>query len=157
MSKKIQSISAIWYSDKKESVEVCTFKVLCFLEILKNYDNSLFATWYEKGNSKKEALMKKVEFTSVYIKNALEKKWDKKFDDLGSRVSFWSGNIDENSSSEISFKVGAYGSKSFNTNSCVITLPTYANSIYEKQFIELIEVFKNYWIPDIILVNGEEV
>ncbi|MEM8939142.1 MAG: Imm52 family immunity protein, partial [Bacteroidota bacterium] len=117
-----RSISAIWKS-KKKSVEECTELVLNFLLHLKDYDYNLFGVWYEKGNSKKKALEKKVELSIGYIQSALKKNWDKKFDDLGARISYWTGNEDEDKSSSISFNVGAYGDKSFNKNSCVINLP----------------------------------
>ena len=157
MSKKIDSISAIWYSDDKALIENCTDRVLKFLILLKDHNNHLFGAWYEKANTKKEALENKVELNPAYIKDALHKKWDKKFDDIGSHISFWTGNTDEDNSSEISFKVGGYGRKSFNKNSCVLSLPINQNYEDKNQCTELVELFINYWNPDKILVNGEEI
>lgn len=157
MNRKINSISAIWYSNDKTKIEECTDRVLKFLILLKDYNSHLFGTWFEKANTKKEALEKKVEFNPAYIKDALDKKWDRKFDDIGSRISFWTGNTDENGSSEISFKVGGYGHKSFNKNSCVLTLPVNQSSEDKDRYIELVELFKSYWNPNKLLVNGEAV
>ncbi|HKK62469.1 MAG TPA: Imm52 family immunity protein [Bacteroidales bacterium] len=156
MNEKIRSISAIWKSDNMMPVEKCTEKVLNFLMILSDYEKDLFGTWYEKGNSKKEALEKKVELNKDYIRKALEENWDKKFNDLGARISFWSGNADDTKSSEISFRVGAFGDKSFNKNSCVITLPQeYQSCKSERISSDLIDLMKEYWSPDKMLINGE--
>ncbi|HET8885634.1 MAG TPA: Imm52 family immunity protein [Salinimicrobium sp.] len=158
MEKRINSISAIWKSNKKTSVEECSKNILEFLLLLKNHNEKMFSQWYEKGRSKEEALEKKINLEQAYFKNALNRKWDKKFEDLGVRVSYWTGDADENKSAEISFNLGAYGNKPFNKNLCVITLPEeneYYNSEANKE--SLIRLVVDYWKPDKVLINGDAI
>jgi hypothetical protein len=156
MNKNFNSISAIWQSDKK-SIEECSKKVYDFLILLKEQNNLLFGAWYKKSTSKKKSLENKIEISIDYFQKDLEKKMDKKFPDLGARISYWTGQENENKASDISFNICAYGSKPFNKNSCVITLPKasdFYNSEENKEL--LIKLMLSYWKPDKLLINGEK-
>ncbi|MBM6498163.1 Imm52 family immunity protein [Flavobacterium macrobrachii] len=155
MEKKVESISAIWLSKEKTTIEQCSKKVYDFLLLLRVYNNDLFGHWYEKGNSKKEAINNQVDFNQDYFKRDLEKKWDKKFEDLGARISYWSGNKNDSESAQINFNIGAYGDKSFNKNSCILTLPENDKFFSSaKEIDDLINLMKNYWKPNKMLING---
>lgn len=155
MKEKINSISAIWWSDKK-TVEECANRVYDFFLLLKDY-NDLFDRWFEKGYSKKEALKNEISIEQDYFYKDLNRKWDKKFDDLGARVSYWTGHDEETKSAEIAFSIGAYGDKSFNKNSCVITLPEEYDDGNQSEHQGLIKLMKDYWKPDKLLINGETI
>ena len=158
MKERFRSISAIWMEKEKKTIKECAKSVYDFLILLKAHNSDLFALWYEKGYSKKEALRKKLDINEDYFFKDLEKNKNKKHHDLGTTVSYWTGNENEGLSAAISFTIGGYGDKSFNKNSCVINLPS------EGKYYELPEnqeSLKNlvveYWKPDSILVNGEPV
>lgn len=155
MRERFNSISAIWKSDKK-SVEECSKSVCDFLLLLKNHNENLFGKWYEKSRSKKKALENQIEIEQDHFYEALKKNWDKKFTDLGARISYWTGHKDEDQAGEISFNIGAYGEKSFNKNSCVITLPEKYNYYeHEENKEALMKLMLDYWKPDKVLINGE--
>ena len=122
MKDKINSISAIWISNPK-TLEDCSHLVLDFLLLLRKFNSNLFGQWFEKGASRKKSLESEVVLNADYIGAIIEKKWDKKFNDLGSRISFWTGHLNESFASEISIRIGAYGEKPYNRNSCILTLP----------------------------------
>ncbi|WP_421977668.1 Imm52 family immunity protein [Roseivirga seohaensis] len=158
MDKQVGSVSAIWMSDQKTTISECSKKVLSFLELLKQHNPDLFGRWYEKGRSKKDALKKEVKLDEMYFYGNLSKNWDKKFDDLGARISYWNGHEDESESASIGFTIGAYGIKSFNKNSCVVSLPKGSDFYRSKENQDaLISLFDNYWSPNRLLVDGEEV
>ena len=154
MNDKISSISVIWRTPDRKPIEECAKMAYDFLWLLKNYDACLFGTWYEKGNSKKKALENEVVLSAEYLYNALEKNWDKKFPESGSRISYWTGH-EEGQSGAISFNLGAFGNKSFNKNTCVLNLP-YEGDFCTNKAKGLIALMSNYWKPDRVLVNGEE-
>lgn len=145
-------------SNEKVTLEECSEKVFAFLILLKKHNPDLFSNWYQKGKSKKDALLREVSLDETYFYDDISKNWDKKFDDLGARVSYWTGHQESGKSASISFNIGAYGTKSFNRNSCVVSLPK-ENVFYDLRENQeaLMSLFDNYWKPDKILVNGEEV
>ena len=155
MNDKISSISAIWRTPDQKSAEEYAKLAYDFLLLLKDYDACLFGTWYEKSNSRKKALQNKVLLSVKYLSDALEKERDKKFPEFGSIISYWTGH-EEGQSGAISFNLGAFGSKSFNNNTCVLNLP-YEGDFCSIKATGLIQLMNNYWKPDKILVNGEEV
>ncbi len=157
MKKKISSISVIWKSTEKESIDGCSKKMYNFFVLLKNHNEILFGKWYEKGMSKKKALEGEIRIEQNYFYEVLKKKLDKRFPDLGVRVSYWTGHNEENKSAGISFNLCAYGAKSFNNNSCVIDLPS-DNDYYEgnNKMRELIKLMVNFWKPDNLLIDGDK-
>ena len=73
MSKEVKSISAIWESSVKSSIEECAVLALNFMIKLKELDENSFGKWFEKGRSKKEALIK--EDFSQYLNQMLHGFW----------------------------------------------------------------------------------
>jgi hypothetical protein len=158
MHNKFKSISALWGQNNRISAEEGAKQIYQFLLLLKSHNEDLFANWYEGGYSKREAMEKKIDLTQEYIRKAVEKNWNRKFDDLGSRISYWTGHEDDDLSGSISFSVGGYGNKPFNRSSCVISLPIQSPyyEIKENQRA-LIKLLIDFWKPDTALINGEEV
>ncbi len=145
-------------SNERATIEECSEKVLAFLTLLKKHNPHLFSKWYQKGKSKKDALLREVSLDEKYVYDDILKNWDKKFDDLGARLSYWTGDQDGNKSVSISFNIGAYGTKTFNRNSCVLSLPK-GNEYYDLRDNQeaLISLFDNFWKPGKLLVDGEEI
>lgn len=158
MKERFRSISAIWIEKDKKAIKECAKNIYDFLILLKAHNPDLFASWYEKGYSKKEAMKRKIDITEEQFSKDLGKNKNKKHDDLGTTISYWTGNENEELSAAISFTIGGYGDKSFNKNSCVINLPS-EGKYYE--IPENQESLKNllvqYWKPDSALINGEPV
>lgn len=158
MKEQLKSMSAIWWNYNRVASNENAIKVYDFLSLLKEHNKDLFGDWYELGTSKKNAMLNKVHLTAENIRDKLDKNWDKKFDDLGTGVSFWTGHDDDDLSASISFKLGGYGRKPFNKNSCVLNLPN-TSPFYES--LENQNALKNllvkFWHPDKILINGEAV
>ena len=154
MENKIESISAFWKSNKME-VEQCSELVYGFLILLKEHNSTLFSHWYKKGRSKKDAMKNEIILEPLFFNNEINRNWDKLFHNLGARLSYWTGNIGP---ADISFQVGVYGDRPHHVNSCVLGLPEkcdfYEN---EQNRIKLIRLFKEYWKPDELLINGSKV
>jgi hypothetical protein len=105
MGKKIKTIRYV-ISKSTEGVDIITDKILYFLDSLRNIEEQWFSNWYEKGWSKKDALKKKAEFNKEYLKTVVEKNWDKKFPNLGTNISFWSGADKDEECFSIGFLLG---------------------------------------------------
>ncbi|WP_257668570.1 Imm52 family immunity protein [Parapedobacter tibetensis] len=157
MTEKFESISVFWKLEKKE-VEGLSKSVCDFLLLLKSHNGALFGKWYKKGRSVKEALKHEIPLEESFFHKEIVRKWNRLFDDLGARISYWTGYVEEDKSGDISFNVGAYGDKSYNRNSCVINLPTdydfYRN---EQNRNSLIKLMIDHWKPDELLINGKTI
>lgn len=107
------------------SAEELSQKVFEFLINLKEIDSSLFSQWYEKGNTRQEALENKIPLESSFFTEKIKKKWDKKFPDLGSSIGFWNGNIEDEKSSDISFRLGVTSKNKNINNNISISFPSF--------------------------------
>ncbi len=156
MSNKLESMSAFWWRKRQPSVEESVESIYEFLLLLKRHNPDLFAFWYESAYSKEKAMEQKVDITPEYIRKKLHKNKDKLFDDLGSSMSLWTGHGDDDLAGSINFRIGGYGEKPFNKNSCVLSLPA-KSDFYElsENRENLYKLMLGYWHPNEILVNGE--
>jgi len=107
----------------KVTLDELSNKVLIFLKSLNQIDEKLFSDWYEQGWSKKEALKKKVSLEKEYIRKIIENEWDKKFPDLGSGFTFWTGKDDDMKNSRISFTIGLITKNEYLNNIVSLSLP----------------------------------
>lgn len=94
------------YPKKIENSLEISHKVFLFFTKLKEIEPKYFSDWCETANSKKSAMEKKVIFEKDFFLKIVEKKWDKKFPELGTSLSFWSGNINEESNFDITLLIG---------------------------------------------------
>ena len=155
-----KSVSAIWGDEHKSEAE-CAERIYDFMQLLKAHNPELFGQWYEQAMSLKDALERKVETTQEYFYKKVEKNWDKKFPDLGSRVALWTGNKKDGYSAEVSFSLGKHPNNPNLKNSCVVRLPRkgewaeyYSKS---KNRISLMHLMRDFWTPNYLLVNGEQI
>lgn len=133
---------------KEGSIIELTDKVLLFLESLKKIDESLFSSWYEQGWSKKEALEKKVVFEKEFIQKVIEKAWDKKFPELGSHFTFWSGKDSNLYGAQISFRIGLISKNKYLNNIVNVSLPTSKELRTDKndpKIENIIKLIKETW------------
>lgn len=157
---KIESVSAIW-GDEHKSVAECAERIYDFMQRLKAHNPELFSTWYELAMSLKEALERKVDITQEYFYKKVEKNWNKKFTDLGTRVSLWTGHEEDGYSGEVSFSLGKHPNNPNLKNACVVTLPRKGEwaEYYSKpkNRIALMHLIQEFWKPDFLKVNGERI
>lgn len=157
---KFESVSAIW-GDEHKTVAECAERIYDFMQLLKMHNEELFSQWYEQANSLKEALERKVDITQEYFYRRVEKKWDKKFPDLGSRVALWTGQKENGYSAIVSFSLGSHSNNPNIPNNCVIRLPRkgewseYYNE--PRNRIALMQLIQEFWKPDFLKVNGERI
>jgi len=144
---------------KEENIIELTDKVLLFIESLKKIDENLFFNWYEQGWSKKEALEKKVVFEKEFIQKVIEKAWDKKFPELGSNFTFWSGKDSNLYGAQISFRVGLISKNKYLTNIVNVSLPTSEELRIDKndpKIKNILKLIKEIWnTKDIEIDLGE--
>ncbi|NCI50330.1 hypothetical protein GWC95_10385 [Sediminibacterium roseum] len=124
---------------KPESLPV---KVLEFLKSLRDIDAQLFSTWFEQGQSKKQALSKEVRFEERYIAELITKEWDDKFPELGSTFMLWSGKDSEVKNTKVSFRIGVTSSKSHATEFIGISMPFEVSLQPEKDDRRIIDIVK---------------
>jgi hypothetical protein len=101
------SISAFWKSNKM-GVEQCSELVFGFLILLKEHNSTLFSHWYKKGRSKKDAVKDEIVLEQLFLNKGISENWDKLFNNLGARISYWTGDIGP---PDISFQIGVYGDR----------------------------------------------
>ncbi len=133
---------------KEETIESLTNKVLNTLIKLQEIDGIRFNKWYEQSWTKKNALKSEVKFEFIYLSNLINNEWDKKFQDLGSDFSFWSGNNNELDNSKINFRIGLISDNKYLDNNISITLPKSEEfKIYEDDKIvyKIGELLKEIW------------
>lgn len=153
---KFETISVVWFSQTRLEIENCALQIQDFLVNLKEFDNEYFDVWFEKSSSLKKSSQNKVELCQINILSLLKNKAEIKSPDLGSRVSLWTGK-DFDRSAEVSFKLGAYGTKPYNNNLCVLQLPKeFKNTRDTDSFNRLLILFAEFWKPTKILIDGEE-
>lgn len=133
---------------KKETIDNLADKVLFFLESLKQIDEDLFSNWFEQGWSKKEALEKKVVFEKEFIQKVIEKSWDKKFPELGSYFTFWSGEDSNLYGAQLSFKIGLISDNKNLKNRVIVSLPTSEELRIDKndpKIENILKLIKEIW------------
>jgi|SRR5690348_8259097 len=134
---------------KEETVELIADKIVNFLNGLHEIDPQLFNDWYEQAGSKKEALQKKVLINTEFIQGVVRKEWDKKFPELGSGFSFWSGK-DDLEDVVLTFGVGMT-TKNKNINNVInIKLPfdkTLRLKKDDEKVSQIVELIKRCWNP----------
>src|SRR5579859_7071352 len=91
---------------KKESVEALAEKATLFLNGLKGIVPERFSAWFEQAWSKKTALQKEVTIDAGHLAGIIQKEWDRKFPELGSHFTFWSGNAVEEEVAKVDFIIG---------------------------------------------------
>ncbi|MCT1526443.1 Imm52 family immunity protein [Sphingobacterium hotanense] len=160
IDKQFRSTSAIW-GDEHKSIAECAERAYDFMQLLKEHNPGLFSHWYEQAMSLKKALEREIEPTLEYFYKRVEKKWDRRFPDLGTQVWLWTGHKEDGYSATVNFSLGKHANNPNLKNACVVNLPYkgeyadyYKESINRKALIHLMQEF---WKPDLLLVNGEEV
>lgn len=133
---------------KKETTADLSDKILFFLDSLKQIDEDLFSIWFEQGWSQKEALEKKVVFEKEFIQKVIEKAWDKKFPELGSHFTFWSGKESDLYGTQISFKIGLISDNKNLRNRVIVSLPTSKElriNRNDQKIENIIKLIKEIW------------
>jgi hypothetical protein len=153
---KFEIISAVWYSQTQIALENCASQIYDFLVSLNEFDNEYFDVWFEKSSSLNKSKQNRVELSQMKILSLLKNKVESKSPDLGSRISLWTGK-DFDRSAEVSFKLGAYGTKPYNNNLCVLQLPQeFMTTRDTESFKRMLILFDEFWKPTKILIDGEE-
>jgi len=62
-------------------------------------------------------------FDASYLAGVIGKEWDKKFPDLGSHFTFWSGDEEELDGVEVSFMIGATSGNQQIRNAVMASFP----------------------------------
>ena len=149
MNREVKHIRATPFKTNLSKEDISR-NVIEFLVKLREIDMTLFSQWYEKGWTKQEAMKKKIPFEYNFIFNKVEENWDKKFPELGSSINFWNGSVDEEKSSQISFRVGTT-SKNININNNLsILFPSFKTLRISEDNLKIIEITKlieDIWKP----------
>lgn len=147
--KFITEITVIW-TNRKQNLKESTEDIIVFLERLKKFDIN-FGSWYNRGNSRKEAMQSQVQLEYDFIKKKLCKKCnDSDYPEFSFLTGFWNGALSDSLSYGIRFSIGGEGK--IGTNNCVLTFP-YEGELYEhysvkKNWEQLLELFIDHWKPD---------
>lgn len=147
-NKLIRNIQGV-LPKKEETVELIADKIVNFLNGLHAIDSQLFNDWYETGWSKKEALQKKVLINTDFITEIVKKEWDKKFPELGSKFSFWSGK-DDLEDVDLSFGLGKTIENKNIKNAINISFPFDERLRLKKddeKVSQIVELIKKCWNP----------
>jgi len=125
-------------------------KILHFLSSLREIDNDLFPDWYEQGKTQKEAKERKVVFETTYLENVISGEWDKKFPELGSTFSFWTGKDNDIENSKLNFSVGKTTTNKHLSNIVGISLPRKTDMLIKRddeRIKKIITLMKSIWNP----------
>jgi hypothetical protein len=137
-------------------IDSLSLKLIGFIEGLRKIDDNIFTTWYEQGKSKKDALKLMVKEDPNNIAEIIRKSWDKKFIELGSVFSFWTGRENEIDNTKLNFRLGVTSKNDFISAFIGISFPynetlrIEKGSIKEAQIVALIE---EVWIPEKIEIE----
>ena len=134
-------------SKQEEDSEKIVEKVLQFLNKLESINEIEFSNWFQQGWNKKESLEKKVFLEKDYLLNIINKSWDKKFPELGTRFTFWSGKDDDLFNSMIIFSLGITSKNIKISNIVTLKFPSIENapSIDEEKIKSILRLFKEIW------------
>ena len=156
-------IGAYWGS-RAEPLEQVKNKILQTLQTLAEIDEQ-FLNWYEGGNSRKQALEKKVSIDANTLERLcleMVKKGEldeKGFAKMGFLFGVWSGHLDDESSG-ISLNVGGAFTSPHLCNSCVITLPF--EGVARERLLQVdrakksITILVEIWSPDYAVLTSHQ-
>lgn len=115
------------FPKKEEKIENLSLKVSSTLDLLKIVNSNYFENWFEQASSRKTALQKKIDENINFIQAIISKEWDKKFIELGSNFSFWTGKS-EDENFQISFIIGVTSQNKYIKNNICLSFPQDFNS-----------------------------
>lgn len=132
---------------QQQSSDSISDKVSTFLQGLKSLNESLFSDWYQQGWSKKEAQSQKVELDKSHLLEIVNKSWDKKFPELGTKFTFWTGKDNDLLNSTVTFSLGKVTKNVNLTNIITLQIPDQINvsDIGENEIQSIISLLKEVW------------
>ncbi|MDI9866328.1 hypothetical protein QM480_18455 [Flectobacillus sp. DC10W] len=132
---------------QEENPEIISEKVFSFLHGLRNINESIFSDWFQQGWSKKEALSKKVDIEKNYLLSVVNKNWDKKFPELGTKFSLWTGKDNDLFNCISTFSLGKTTKNSNIRNIVTLVVPKQENvpDIGENEIQSIISLMKEIW------------
>lgn len=151
---------AYWRA-RKESPEECGRRAEVFLTALSKVDPS-FSQWFKQGNSRKEALKHRIELDRASLEKMFRRGMDRVVEELGFRISGWTGGDDYEASS---FFITCGGHSEHVRNVCLIHLPSQGSGhlgpIGERVLTavvltELVRAMAVAWEPDHAVANSSE-
>lgn len=123
-----------------ESIDVLSQRVLSFIIFLREITPKLFVNLHEQSWSRKQALLLNVSLDIQSIKQIVEKEWDKKYPELGSNFSLWSGGNNDSENVMITFLVGSTSSNKSIENTICIKFPISENYRIKTNDIRISEI-----------------
>jgi len=143
-------IGAYW-GPRQESADQCAERLKAsFSELAATSD--VFASWYEKGRSRRDALKHPVQPDDLLtlVESGCSKRDSDKsvIEDLGFRVGVWNGESEERSAS-LSVRCGAHSQNPNLGNSVVLSLPEVLGDLAEKErALKALMAVVRAWEPD---------
>lgn len=146
-------VGAYW-GPRQEDAGQCADRLTACFQGLHDCDK-VFAKWFERGKSRREALKKPVDVRSKdIVRRLLEAGRHRRdldrivMDDLGFTVGLWNGGSDSRSVS-ISICCGLYSENPHLRNSVVIDLPEDLGSLADKdRCVQILKCVAKTWEPD---------
>jgi len=129
-------IGAYW-GPRKESAHMCAERLASCLNDLAAV-SKVFAAWYEKGKSRRNALRRTVEPTQDALVDVLNAERNRRdlskavIDELGFRVGLWNGASEEQAAS-LSISCGMYAQNEYLWNAVVLNFPERLGDLGKKE------------------------
>ncbi len=151
----IEEISVGW-NPRQATLKECINEYIIFMLRLKTFDPRL-SEWYLGGNSRKEAMKNKVEFTYDFIKQSFYKnKKDDDYPEFTFTFGLWNGAKIDAESFGVNVSLGGDDPENYNNN-CLFNFP-YKGEIYEHYLIQenrdkLLNFIVDHWDAERVLIN----
>ncbi len=143
-----------YWENHPEKLEEIVKKTIVFFDGLRKID-SLFENWLEKGKSRKQALLNKIEFNEKSIYQSYMKNLKKEelsidgYSKFGFQFSGWSGHEDNES---VSFSLSSGHLSSAIPNRCLFNFPSEGNNkknlIQAEKLESILKLIVSIWNPD---------
>ncbi|MEM6342681.1 MAG: Imm52 family immunity protein [Bacteroidota bacterium] len=155
---KFTSLVAHW-GQRREDIKIVSQRIVDFLGHLKQIQPDVFGQWYYSGMSREESLERIMDITVKNVMHELTASKEERFDNLPLSFGGWNGADTEEGAASMSFAMN--GLVDFAKNNCVLRLP-YGGShrdffLKKENQDRLIELMKETWNPDYIMVDREKI
>jgi hypothetical protein len=151
--KNFESISILWGA-RSEDLEIVSEKIFNSLHYIGNRIPHVFHKWYELGYSKEESIKKNVFIDIENLKEILDNNTDRKYPNLGTRISLWNGATNAENEASFSAKLNSNSPKV--KNNFVLRFPK-INRVDIVEIVAIIDFLFATFNGESIRINGEEV
>jgi immunity protein 52 of polymorphic toxin system len=146
-------MGAYWQA-RRESLELCTDRLFKFMARLRDCDE-VFANWYHRGGSRKEALKNRIdaknrqELLALLTTGRNRRDTDKGIiEDLGFRAGMWNGAQPDRAAS-LDMRCGLFSKVAGLSNSVVLNFPRELGRLSDSEVVSrLLEAAAVSWDPD---------